>query len=137
MTPIRPLLDSGDPMMSLCPICSASFEPLFIEKVLGKYIVNYSHCPSCGFIRAEDPFWIEEAYTDAISSTDTGLLRRNITISSKLSSMLFFLFNECGSGTYVDIAGGDGILTRLMRDNGFNFLWIDKYCPNLMAIGFE
>jgi hypothetical protein len=29
------------------------------------------------------------------------------------------------------------MLTRLMRDLGFDFYWSDKYCANLMACGFE
>lgn len=29
------------------------------------------------------------------------------------------------------------MLTRLMRDLVFNFYWTDKYCDNLLAIGFE
>ena len=29
------------------------------------------------------------------------------------------------------------MLTRLMRDLGFDFYWADKYCDNLLAPGFE
>jgi hypothetical protein len=37
----------------------------------------------------------------------------------------------------LDVAGGYGLLTRLMRDVGFDFFWSDKYCKNLFARGFE
>lgn len=29
------------------------------------------------------------------------------------------------------------MLTRLMRDFGFDFYWADKYCDNKLALGFE
>ena len=45
--------------------------------------------------------------------------------------------NERGEGRYLDAAGGYGMLTRLMRDLGFNFYWKDKYCDNLLVPGFE
>lgn len=34
---------------------------------------------------------------------------------------------------YLDYGGGYGILVRLVRDYGFNFLWSDKYCENLFS----
>ena len=50
---------------------------------------------------------------------------------------LYFVMGERGRGRYLDAAGGYGMLTRLMRDYGFDFYWADKYCVNLMALGFE
>jgi hypothetical protein len=84
-----------------------------------------------------DPHWLSEAYTSAIASSDTGLVKRNISISAKLACILYFCLRERGDGRYVDIAGGYGMLTRLMRDYGFDFFWQDKYCDNLLAEGFE
>jgi hypothetical protein len=37
----------------------------------------------------------------------------------------------------VDLAGGYGLLTRLLRDAGFEYYWSDPYCKNLFAVGFE
>jgi hypothetical protein len=62
---------------------------------------------------------------------------RNLELSRKLSSLIYFEFGERGAGKYVDAAGGYGLLTRLMRDRGFEFYWQDKYCPNILARGFE
>jgi hypothetical protein len=49
--------------------------------------------------------------------------------------VLYFLFGK--EGKYLDVAGGYGLLTRLMCDIGFDFYWADKYCENLLARGFE
>jgi 2-polyprenyl-3-methyl-5-hydroxy-6-metoxy-1,4-benzoquinol methylase len=35
------------------------------------------------------------------------------------------------------MAGGYGMLTRLMRDIGFDFYWSDFYCENILAKGFD
>lgn len=35
------------------------------------------------------------------------------------------------------ITGGYGIFVRMMRDNGFEFEWYDKYCKNLFAARHE
>jgi Methyltransferase domain len=42
-----------------------------------------------------------------------------------------------GKGKYVDLAGGYGLLTRLMRDMGFDYYWTDRYAQNVLARGFE
>ena len=120
-----------------CPICSGSMRPVFSAQVLSKLRADYEVCNTCGFLRAHEPHWLDEAYTTAIAAADTGLVMRNISIASKLSAILYWGLSERGNGTYVDAAGGYGMLTRLMRDFGFNFYWKDKYCENLIAPGFE
>ncbi len=37
----------------------------------------------------------------------------------------------------MDYGGGYGIFTRMMRDLGYDWRWVDKYAPNLLARGFE
>ncbi|MGR9013566.1 MAG: class I SAM-dependent methyltransferase [Gammaproteobacteria bacterium] len=120
-----------------CPICSSVMEACFTAIVLNKYHAQYEVCNGCGFLRAHQPHWLEEAYSSAIALADTGLVARNIAIANKLAGVLYWGFNERGNGHYLDAAGGYGMLTRLMRDIGFNFYWHDKYCKNLLALGFE
>lgn len=121
----------------LCPVCASTLKEAFVAKVLQKYDGVFSHCSSCGFLCAADPFWLEESYSSAIASTDTGLVARNVALSKRIASVLYFLMGERGTGRYVDVAGGYGMLTRLMRDYGFDFYWADKYCQNELARGFE
>ena len=121
--------------MNGCPICKNSREKIFNAKVLHKYDVDFVHCKSCGLIQAKDPYWLEEAYKDPIATLDTGILSRNINLSKTVSCVLYFLFDQ--KGKYVDIAGGYGIFTRLMRDIGYDFYWNDIYCENIFSKGFE
>ncbi len=120
-----------------CPICNQSMRHAFHAKVLSKYSSEYEVCSACGFLRAAEPYWLSEAYTSAIAVADTGLVMRNLSIAGKLSAVLYWIFNERGEGQYLDAAGGYGMLTRLMRDYGFNFYWKDRYCSNLITPGFE
>lgn len=122
-------------MTNACSICDATMAPLFTLKILGKYDVGYFYCANCGFTRTEAPYWLEEAYSDAISVTDTGILQRNWALSSRLACTLFFCMRS--DGAFIDVAGGYGILTRLMRDYGFNYFWEDKFCANFLAKCFE
>ncbi len=122
-------------MREVCFVCEATMQPLFRLQVLNKYDAQYFHCPECGYARTEEPYWLDEAYASAIAASDTGILQRNLSLSAKLACVLYYCLDH--RGTYLDIAGGYGILTRLMRDYGFDYYWDDKYCANLMARGFE
>jgi hypothetical protein len=121
----------------ICSVCQSQTNVAFTAKVLQKYDAEYRVCPNCGYLFASAPHWLDEAYTVAIASTDTGLIKRNVSISAKLASFLYFGLHERGKGRYVDVAGGYGMLTRMMRDLGFDFYWQDMYCSNLLAQGFE
>ena len=118
-----------------CPICQGKSEVVFSATILGKYKIDYFYCEICGFLQTEKPFWLDEAYSHAISDLDTGLVGRNLRVAKIFTCILYNLFSH--EGRYVDVGGGHGLLTRLMRDIGFDYYWIDKYCDNLFARGFE
>lgn len=121
--------------MKPCPVCTSRMAEAFKAKVLRKYEVAYYHCGECGLLQTEDAYWLEEAYADPIAAADTGLIQRNLSIAAKLSALLYFCLEP--KGAYLDVAGGYGMLVRLMRDIGFDFYWDDKHCENLLARGFE
>ena len=109
----------------------------FFQKatILNRYTVAYFWCRNCGFLQTEEPYWLEEAYQESINKSDTGILSRNLYLSKFVSVVLYFYFDR--GGKFLDFAGGYGILTRLMRDIGFDFYWSDPYTNNLFAKGFE
>lgn len=120
-----------------CPICSGAMEFCFTTTVLNKYQARYEVCGNCRFLRAHEPHWLDEAYSRAIAAADSGLVMRNLSIARQLPGVLYWIVGERGSGRYLDAAGGYGMLTRLMRDAGFDFYWADKHCENLLALGFD
>lgn len=117
-----------------CIICNNHAEHILNKKILKKYDVKYYHCKKCGFLFTEKPYWLNEAYKESINDSDTGILKRNKDISNQLTYILLFNNNK---NNFLDYAGGYGILVRLMRDKGFNFLWDDPFTRNIFAKGFE
>jgi hypothetical protein len=118
-----------------CPICSSKRDVCFQATILGKYKIDYFYCKNCGLLQTETPFWLEEAYSTPLGLADTGLVARNLEVCKKVSCLLFFLFDK--RDKYLDIAGGSGLLTRLMRDVGFDYYWSDLYADNIFAREFE
>jgi hypothetical protein len=86
-------------------------------------------------MQTETPYWLDEAYSDAISLSDTGVMVRNNYFAKVSKVILSMICNK--NSKFLDFGGGYGIFTRLMRDNGFDFYWYDKYATNLLARGFE
>ena len=118
-----------------CRICRGVSEAFASALVLSKYQVNYFRCRDCRFIQTESPHWLEEAYSEAISTLDVGVMWRNLHNAGVTSAVISMLFP---SGTrFLDYAAGYGTLVRLMRDRGFDFYWSDRYAKNLYARGFE
>ncbi|MEG4119586.1 glycosyltransferase [Microcoleus sp. N9_B4] len=102
---------------------------------MGKYDVDYFQCSNCGFVQTEEPYWLEEAYSQPIASSDVGLAFRNLSFSQITQNLLFNFFNH--QSRFLDYGGGYGLFVRLMRDAGFDFYWLDKFCQNIFAQGFE
>jgi len=107
----------------------------FKSTVLDKFDVDYFKCANCDFVQTEDPSWLEGSYSEAITQSDIGIIRRNIMLSKITSAVINAFFNQ--NNKYLDYGGGYGLLVRIMRDMGFDFHWYDQFCQNLFAKGFE
>lgn len=119
----------------ICVVCGTKTDFVFSANILKKNIVAYFLCPMCDLLQTETPYWLDTAYARPITLQDTGILARNIQLARSLSLFL----NDAGlrGGRFLDYAGGYGLMTRLMRDIGFDYYWNDTYTQNLFAVGFE
>ena len=117
-----------------CRVCGSGTRVTHEGLVLGRHHVRYHLCDSCDHWFTDEPWWLAEAYSAAISAADTGLVLRNTMVARDLTAVLGGLFDD---GPFVDWAGGYGMLVRLMRDAGFDFRWADAYAENLLARGFD
>ena len=117
-----------------CKVCSRDSLPLGRARILDRHDVGYFRCASCGFVQTEKPYWLAESYSQAIKSTDVGLVHRNLE-QCRVLRVLIPLIAE-PAGRFVDYGGGYGMLVRLMRDAGFDFHWQDAHCENLFAQDF-
>lgn len=118
-----------------CRLCGGPTRLLFEKRVLGRHPAGYFRCGACELTQASEPTWLAEAYAEAISVTDTGLLARNLAARERVASFLHL--SGVRSEPCLDWAAGYGVFVRLMRDAGFQFHWADPHAPNLFAKGFE
>lgn len=118
-----------------CKICGSEAKLVKKALVRKKYETEYFLCPVCDFLFIDDPVWLEDAYKNPINISDTGYVLRNIYLAKKTLILFTWFFKN--KGTFVDYAGGYGLLTRIMRDYGLDFLWSDQYTKNIFAYGFE
>lgn len=115
-----------------CVICSNELTALFEAQIMFSYNISYYKCTGCGSIQTEKPYWLNEAYENAITATDIGLLSRNIDLSTKVFDLITKTFDS--SKKFLDFGGGYGVLVRLLRDKGLDFYRQDIYCQNIFAI---
>lgn len=136
-----------------CRLCSYVTSKLFTSVILHKYDIEYFLCPKCHLIQTEEPYWLEEAYSNPISILDTGILQRNYLhlryilfslTETKYKYPSFFenyfpksIMWKKYNNNFLDYGGGYGILVRLLRDVGINAYHYDKYTKNLFANGFD
>jgi hypothetical protein len=119
----------------ICAICQTESAHFGQALVLEKYQVQYFRCPKCGIIQTEKPYWLAEAYTEALVAADVGIMQRNLQTSAVTSAVISLLFPD--GKRFLDYGGGHGTFVRLMRDRGFNFFWQDLYAKNIHARTFE
>jgi len=121
--------------MIKCKVCGGQSKKKFEAQILRSYTAKYYLCADCGFLQSETPHWLQEAYREPLNRCDTGVLSRNIYLSRLTSVVLYFLYGK--KARCLDYSGGYGILTRMMRDIGFDCYWCDPNAENLFARGFE
>ena len=119
-----------------CKVCDGNVVKKFDARVMNKYDIEYFQCPRCRFMQTEQPYWLKESYADnAVSVSDTGVLSRNLHLAALSSVIIYFLLDS--KAKFLDYGGGYGLLTRFMRDRGFDFYWYDPFAKNIFAKGFE
>ncbi len=119
----------------ICKICNTKLNFFDSSLILNKYKIQYYKCENCGIICTEKPYWLEESYSTAITSSDIGIISRNFSFTEGLKRIIPVIFPTAKS--FLDYGGGYGIFVRRMRDLGFDFEWYDKYCENIFAKGHE
>jgi len=121
--------------MNKCKICESDNNFLFKMKVLNKYVADYSLCQNCNFIHANNPFWLDEAYSNVITDADTGIVARNIKFSKLVLTFIYFFKDY--KKKFLDFAGGYGLFTNIMRNFGINYYHIDPLCNNIFSKDWE
>ncbi|NUS96907.1 MAG: class I SAM-dependent methyltransferase [Gemmatimonadaceae bacterium] len=118
-----------------CRVCGADASYFATARVLRRYDVRYYRCVVCRAVQTEQPYWLDEAYTTALTAADVGAVQRKIQLAEQAAAIIETHADPAGA--FLDYGGGHGLFVRLMRDKGFNFRWTDHYAANNYAIGFD
>jgi hypothetical protein len=123
-----------DSIEEACRLCFGRLTFEFQLRILAKYDASYFKCMSCGSLQTELPYWLEESYQDGnLADLDTGSFQRNL---QNLPATVFTAIIT-QSKVAIDFGGGDGLLSRMVRDYGVNIFVSDKYGKNTYAKGFS
>jgi hypothetical protein len=118
-----------------CVVCDSQFTYFATGRVLDKYDVDYQLCSGCGLLALPSPFWLDEAYEQAIYVGDASLLRRSRRLA--LATSVLIRSEGLRDGRFLDWGGGYGTFARMMRDKGFDFYTTDAYAQNVLAPSFD
>ena len=119
-----------------CRLCEANSEKIFEIRNMHRYDITYYRCEKCGSVQTEQPYWLNEAYSNPIRYTDTFAADRAI----RMSCLTFFIAKILGisrASPVLDWGGGDGLTTRMLRDLGFDAYSYDMFAQNTYAGGFD
>ena len=97
-------------------------------------MANYESCPSCHSVQISDASWLAEAHIGGIVDTDTGAVKRSADFARNFTALMQTLRQSNLAG--IDFGGGSGLLTRLLRDRGFDCKSYDPYANQFFADGF-
>lgn len=117
-----------------CRLCGGALVDRFDGRVLGRHAVRYFECTSCASLQTQSPNWLDEAYAEGnLSILDTGAAQRNLDNLGAVLALSRLLKLK----RVVDHGGGDGLLTRLLRDRQIDAHVYDRHATARYAAGFD
>lgn len=117
-----------------CKICQSETSDFGEAILMGRHTACYRRCGDCGFIFASDPYWLDEAYSSAITCSDIGTVSRTESCSLATKAVIDLFYHSTSS--FLDYGAGYGMFVRRMRDLGYNFSAYDVHCRNMFAEEF-
>ena len=121
-------------MNESCRLCGGTTTVVFTRRVLQRFEVDFRRCEDCESLQTERPYWLNEAYSSAIASMDTGAVERNLICQAAISCVAAVLRLK---GRVLDYGAGTGLLCRLLRDRGHDAYAYDKYAQPAYAAAFS
>lgn len=122
-------------MLTACKLCHRPTQFRFALTVLKRWKAEYHECAGCGSLQVAAPEWLAEAYCEERWALDTGLVARNLLLAGRIAAFLGIACNR--SEPVIDFGGGTGLLTRLLRDMGWDVRCCDRYRKPLFVDAFH
>ena len=115
-----------------CRLCAGQAAFVFKLRTIDHYDISYYKCTGCHSLQTEPPYWLSEAYSEAVIAIDPGAAQR-VLDNFVLTRVVARIF-DCAR--LLDYGGGAGLLCRLLRDAGWDAYSYDRYAPAGYAAGF-
>lgn len=122
---------------TVCRLCGGATREQFRATVLGTREVGYHRCLACGSLQTDAPDWLGEAYAAGnLAAIDVGAAERVLACARALG-LFARLLGWGPRPRLLDYGGGDGLLVRLLRDQGFDAYVLDAHTAATYGAGFE
>lgn len=128
-----PRQTSGSGDAERCRLCGGETREVFSLSIFGQVPCAYLLCRECESLQTEWPTWTDHAYQSSLTHLDTGAANRCLLNRSHV----YFLSRILGVRSVLDFGGGDGLLTRLLRDVELDCRVLDKFAAPTYAAPFK
>ena len=118
---------------SPCPVCGAEPDQILTYDVLGGRTARLMACGTCAFCFVADPTWLRDSFTSQLNTLDVGSADRSLLVAAFVRGLLGRKRRQ--RWKVLDFGGGDGLLTRVLRDRGVDARWTDPFCEPAYAVG--
>jgi len=107
-----------------CPICRARASNVFSVRIRNEQSEPLFRCSECSFCFFAQHDWLERSFSEDLNELDLGSVARCLLVADFVTAV----FPPRRSGyAALDWGGGDGLLTRLLRERGINCVWCDPH----------
>jgi hypothetical protein len=107
---------------------------VFSYPVPGPFTAELCRCRNCSFTFVADPHWLEASFSSVLHQFDVGSADRSLLVAQFVRGVLGRRGRRA-SWKVLDVGGGDGLLTRHLRDQGIDCRWSDPYCAPTFFVG--
>jgi hypothetical protein len=107
-----------------CPICAGSAKGTLQVDIQNERSEPLFQCLECSFYFFDHPDWLKQSFTDALHELDLGSVSRCLLVADFVTAV----FSPHRTGyRALDWGGGDGLLTRVLRERGVDCVWYDPF----------
>lgn len=115
----------------LCAVCFGSTKFLFSYEVRGEHQASLHECLTCRFTYIANPHWLDDSFSSELNDLDIGSVDRCLVLADFVEVLIRSL--KSSKSRFLDWGGGYGLLSRIMRDRGLDFVSHDIYTRPLFV----
>jgi hypothetical protein len=107
-----------------CSICEGTAEIKLHVDIHNRQKQPLFQCLSCSFRFFHKPDWLPHSFSSELNQLDLGSVSRCLFVADFVTAVFS---SDCETTRVLDWGGGDGLLTRLLRERGIDCVWHDPF----------